>query len=287
MFVTTTTGYTAKISDDKTAIELIAKAGFDSFDYSCNVCGEDSPIYGDRYREYAEELNETARTHNIVCTQSHAVFPSAIYGDDEFNEKQFAKIVRNIEFAALLGAKCIVVHPIHEYPDESDIRKINMGFYNRLLPYAKKSGIKIAVENMIKADPTRTFVLPSVCGKSDELVDYLDGLDSEWFVACLDVGHSVLSGEEPEDAIKNLGPKILKSVHIHDNDRHGDMHSLPFLGKINWDSVCNAFREIGYDGEFTFEAESFLKGFPFELFPEALSFMHRVGRYMAERTELR
>lgn len=41
-----------------------------------------------------------------------------------------------------------------------------------------------------------------------------------------------------------------------------------------------ALREIGYQGEFTFEADNFLFGFPKELYQPAAKLMVETGRYL-------
>lgn len=271
MLLSTMTGGISLKLGDKEAIRMIAEAGFDSYDFSMHAHGDDSPVYNDGYREYAENLKQFADECNIPCTQAHAFFPSGRYGDDEFNKMAFNKIVRGMEVSSILGAKCIVVHPIKQFPEdiEIDVMQYNIDFYNSLLPYCKKFNIKVALENMFFRDKKRGHITNSVCGFGNEFAEYLEKLDSEWFVACLDIGHSGLSGDEPHRAIRTLGKKYLKALHVHDNDYRDDLHTLPFLGQIEWDKVCNAFAEIDYNEEFTYEADSFLKKFPEALFPDA------------------
>lgn len=285
MILTTMTGHLARRYDDKTAIKMIAEAGFDSYDYSCHVCADDSPVYGDNYKEYAAELKAVSEIYNLPCTQAHSAFPSAKYGEDEFNELQFKKIVRNMEFTALLGCKAIVVHPIKDYPEECDIKQINIDFYNRLLPYCKKFKIKVCLENLFSRDHKRGYIVAAGTGYAENFKEYLEELDPEWFTGCLDIGHSGLVGEEPQKAIRILGNKYIHALHVHDNDYKTDLHTLPFLSKIEWEEICKAFAEINYDDEFTYEADNFLKGFPNELLPDALSIMCKVGRYLINRIE--
>ena len=62
--------------------------------------------------------------------------------------------------------------------------------------------------------------------------------------------------------IRALGGKRVKALHVHDNDLVRDVHTLPFTRKIDWDEVMTALKDIGYDGELTFEADTFLSQFP-------------------------
>ena len=64
-----------------------------------------------------------------------------------------------------------------------------------------------------------------------------------------------------------------------------DNHTLPFMKKLDWDSITAALGKIDYPGDFTFEADFFLRPFPRELLPEAARLMVRTGRYLMEQVE--
>ena len=287
---------------DKEAITILANAGFDCYDLNlCTLHLEpEHPLNGEDYMEYLKELKALAEQLGITCNQAHAPFPSQINQNDEYNEMAFNSIVRSMECASYLGAKIIVVHPIKErkdglgkvsekYPSpamkNSEERfLINMEFYRKLLPYCEKYQIKVALENMwIRNQNYRESILPSVCGTAEEFVKYLDTLDSKWFVACLDLGHCILAGENPQDAIRVLGKERLQALHVHDVNYREDSHTIPYTMKIQWDEVLKALKEIGYEGDFTFEAVNFFKGFPEELIPDAASLLCKVGRHMMEK----
>lgn len=285
MLLTTMTGYMARKFGDAEAIRIIAEAGYDSYDYSCHVCTDESPVYGDNYKEYAAEIKAVADKYNIPCTQAHSHFPSARYGENEMNEIRFKKIVRNIEFVSLLGGKTIVVHPITDYPEECDIKQINIDFYNRLLPYCKKFNIKVCLENLYSIDYEKGITFLAYTGIAEGFKEYLEALDPEWFTACVDIGHCGIVGETPKRMISVLGNKYVHALHVHDNDNETDIHTIPYLSKIDWEEVCKALADIDYDDEFTYEADNFLKGFPDELLQEVANFMCKVGRHLIKRIE--
>jgi sugar phosphate isomerase/epimerase len=58
---------------------------------------------------------------------------------------------------------------------------------------------------------------------------------------------------------------------------------LPYQGKIDWESVIEALREIGYEGHFTYEAGNFIRYYPEELLMLGLTHMEKVGRYFIKR----
>lgn len=288
MILSTHTGRIASRMCDKEAIRIIAEAGFDAFDYSVSVHGDDSPVYGENYKEYVAELMEVAEKYHIPCNQAHAHYPSNIWGDEEYNEKAFWKVTRSMEIASIMGAKIIVVHPLTDYPntlDEEKVMQMNLDFFNRLLPYCKQYNIKVAVENIYMHDERRKSNDPKACSFAKELAYYLDQLDSEWFVACLDLGHCGVVGEETDHAIRVLGKKRLQALHVHDNNYEVDQHYIPYRGQMDWDKIYEAFAEIGYEGDFTFETSTFLRGFPEDFLVETVGFMEKLGRYMIRRIE--
>ena len=168
---------------------------------------------------------------------------------------------------------------------EEEIFEKNMEFFRSLLPYAKEFGVKIALENMWQKEPKRGYIYPSACGTAKEFARYIDTLDSEYFVACLDLGHCGLVGEEAQDAIRILGHDRLKALHVHDNNYKEDTHTLPGLMMMNWDEITRALADIDYSGEFTYEADNFLKNFDNAFKPEAVRFMVKRGRDLIAKIE--
>ena len=197
-------------------------------------------------------------------------------------------MIRSLEVSALLGCKQAVVHPIHhqEYiGHEEEQFELNIKFYRDLLPYAKEFGVKIALENMWQNEVKRKHPGYDVCSLASEFVRYIDTLDDDYFTACLDLGHSGMVGEEAQDAIRILGHDRLGALHVHDNNYCADQHTLPFLGKMNFEEIMKALAEINYKGEFTYEAGKFFNSMPDELMQSALNFMVEVGRYLIDRYE--
>lgn len=269
------------------AIDFMAESGFDAIDFSFfeeTFYGEetDDESFRDsflRYRRRAEEKG-------ICFNQGHAPFPSSS-SDEEETEHIFRDIVRSIRNASYLGIPLMVVHPMThldygQYGMPEKLFEMNLDFYNRLLPYAKEYNIKIGIENMFGVLPNRKLVRHA-CATPEEFIKYLEALDKEWFVACLDIGHAFAVCENPADFIRCLGRERLKALHVHDSDGFADLHTLPYQGKVNWDEVAVALREIGYEGDFTFEAAFYLPQFPPELYPCAAHLMAETGRHIIQK----
>ena len=148
---------------------------------------------------------------------------------------------------------------------------------------AKEYGIKIALENMFQREVKRKILGADTCSHPAEFIRYLDTLDDEHFVACLDLGHCGVVGLEAQDCIRALGHERLHALHVHDNDYTKDMHMLPGLGKMDWEEIMKALAEIRYDGEFTYEADRFFISMPQEMMPNAVRLMVDMGRYLIGR----
>lgn len=266
------------------AIDIMKEAGYDAIDMSLFCMSNDGDIFNsDAYRARTLEIAAYAKEREIYFNQTHVAFTFDWKNPNEYEERCLPRQIRGLEISAMLGAKIAVVHPMHhgEYKKHEEERfEENMRFYRTLLPYAKEYGVKIALENMWQTDRKRKVICEDVCSRAEELARYVDALDDDHFVACLDLGHCGLIGEEAEDAVRILGRDRLKALHVHDNNYRADMHTLPFISDMNWEAIMKALADIGYEGDLTLEADNFLSHFPLDFKPNAAKFMAEVGRYL-------
>lgn len=258
MKTSTEIGSIAKIVGYEKAIELVAKAGFDAWDFTMvNTMWRwgwaenkeiilSHPLNEEQYLSYVRKLKKIGLDNGIICNQSHAPFPSHLCGDKW--------LLRAIECTAEAGGQICVIHPDNNLSAEG-----NAEMYNRLLPFAKQHGVKIATENMWNWNHEGACASPAACSSSQDFVAHLKAVDDEYFVACLDIGHAEMMGLETSavEMIKALGIK-LQALHIHDNDRRHDNHQIPFSMNIDFKSIANALKEINYSGYYTLEADAYL-----------------------------
>ena len=289
MIISTQTGKIAGAFSDTKAVKILAEAGFDAFDYSfgdwdlAELKNSDKQRLSGDYQGYAKELRNYAEKCGIICNQAHAPFPSS-RGTEEDSEI-FEYLIRSMEFAAILGAKVIVIHPkqhLYHLDNVEELFNINVEFYKSIIPYCEKFGIKVAVENMWHENPNTYAVVDSVCSRAWEFVKLLDTVNSPWITGCLDIGHASLIGADIPNFIRALGKDRLSALHIHDTDLVHDLHTLPLTQKINCYEVMCTLKEIGYEGDFTYEADNFYRGFPTDFYPEAAAFMAKVARRMVK-----
>lgn len=236
MKIATNTGFVPALTDYAHGIPMLRQAGFDCFDLSiCCQIDTDGYFEGAEGEARAKEVRRIADACGMVCNQSHAPYPTS-YRDDtpehiEMNRVLPEKLRRAMEIAAIVGAKAIVVHPWQHlrWADcAAELKEQNLAFYESLLPLCRAYNIRVAVENMWQRNRFGRSIVDSVCSTPREFLDYMEMLDSEWFVACLDIGHCTVTNHRPEDLIRTLGKKHLHVLHIHDTDGKADLHTLPF-----------------------------------------------------------
>lgn len=266
------------------ALELTAKAGFDCMDLSLfsMTNGTEDIFLRPEGVEYAAKLKEKAATLGISINQSHAPFRMDMkqWMNGE-REDILWRLRQAIRVAAAAGCHSIIIHPVqcinYLNHDPMWIKQVNLEFYGALAPTAKECGIRIAIENMWQRHRYTKYIVSSVCSSPWEHAAYVDECNAiePVFTACLDVGHSVLTGVDPGLAIRVLGDR-LGCLHLHDVDGKNDCHTCPTTMIVDFPAIVEALREIGYKGEFTLEAMCYLDRFPVEEHFDALCKMQKV-----------
>lgn len=279
--------YLAKRYGFKKGADMLMDAGFNALDITIHRSYPapdtdimNTPIYSPEYKAFARELRDRAESRGVIYNQAHAPFPS---------ETKTDLLPRAIEFAGLLGAKTIVVHPaldLQYYNNEEALFERNIEFYSSLVPYARDAGIKIGIENVYGGHRVTSRICDTTGSDPIELNRYYDTLNSpDAITICIDVGHVALTGREPEDAIRTVGHQRLGALHVHDVNYIDDLHTIPGASKLNFNAICKALGEIDYKGDITLEADNFLANFDDEFLPEATAFMAKCAGHLADLTD--
>ena len=162
--------------------------------------------------------------------------------DRELRENAIRLYTKMIENASDIGIDKFIVHPSGEpiAPEErADRMQYSMQTLDTLAEIAHRCGAVIAVED-----------LPRTCiGNNSDEIGKLIGVNDKLHV-CFDTNH--LLGEDNIHFIKKLGDKII-TVHISDYDFVDERHWLPGEGKLDWNKMYAAFKEIGYKGAWLYE----------------------------------
>lgn len=245
------TGAFTKRFGDLGTLNIIKKAGFDAFDFTIS----DSLKKGyDEYKKHIEEIKEHSKKLALPCVQTHAPEPFV------YDEKTVELLIRSIEYSAILGAEVCVVHPLRSmldtgimyYENHEEIFAENKKLFGKLIPAAKKFKVKIAIENMFGMDLNRNIYIANTCSHTIDFQRYIDFFNTEYITACFDIGHAALVSEVPSDMIVKMGDRI-GALHVQDVDFVHDLHTLPYMGGLDWDSICKALKKINYSGNFVFE----------------------------------
>ena len=171
---------------------------------------------------------------------------------EEERAERMEKMQRSIRFAAYLGCKYWVVHPIMPFGTEASEREhacetwaLNLAFMRRLLETAREYDVTICLENM----PFVDFSIST----PEKILEMAEEINDEHFQICLDTGHVTLfPGKSPADALRLFG-KYVKVLHIHDNWGLSDAHLTPYTGIIDWEDFTKALQEIDFQGVFSLE----------------------------------
>lgn len=267
------------------AIEYIAKAGFDAWDFSMfAMCRYDwsrkallennHPLASNNYLAFARRLKRIGNDYGIICNQSHAPFPSSCP-----EIRSYFK--RAIECTAEAGGKICVIHP-----DNDKSAQENAEMYLELLPFAKECGVKIATENMWNWDGAKDQSSFAACATSESFNEHLDAVNDDYFVACLDIGHAEMrgSGSGAAAMIYALGGR-LQALHIHDNDKWHDSHQISFSMSVDFNSVVKALKDINYKGYLTLEASNYLKSFSSDNVFEGIKNLAAADKRLADMLE--
>ena len=278
MIISTEIASIAKHVGEERAVEMVAKAGFDAFDFSMFEMGRydrsekrmintGHPLQTAEYLRFARKLKQIGDDNGIVCNQSHAPFP--VYCKEIWDMQR-----RAIECTAEAGGKICVIHP-----DNYKSAKENAELYLELLPFAKDHGVKIATENMWCWDNEKDQASFAACCDPQSFLEHLNIINDPYFVACLDIGHAEMRGlnTTAPEMICALGHH-LQALHIHDNDCRHDSHALPYTMDIDFTAVAKALRDIGYAGELTMEADQHCHGCSLEELPGKVGEMAAAAR---------
>lgn len=241
------------------AVRQYEGAGFKYLDYSFYtvLSSPDDPFMSDDWKTGVLRAKEVADGLGCKFVQAHAPCCEVIGGD---TERELIATIRSIEACGILGIKNMVIHsacvPEYKYPnDKLAYFKANEPFFRALIPAMEKNDVSILFENTTAKHCGDGNYFP-ITGQ--DLNDFVEFMDHPLFGAAWDVGHAHMDDIDHYTEIMTMG-KNLKAIHVHDNDGKRDMHTAPFLGTLNYDSLMRGLIESGYEGYFTFEADGFFK----------------------------
>ena len=158
--------------------------------------------------------------------------------------------------------------------------------YADLIPTLKKYDVVACLENMFVAGGVEGKRFAAVCSDFHQAAEYVDRLNDiageERFGFCFETGHCHITGQNFRHCLNLIG-KRLKVLHIHDNDSHTDWHVAPYMGNADWEGFIAGLRDIGYEGDLSFETFNILNRYPMPMWPTVLKLIAETGAYFAQR----
>jgi sugar phosphate isomerase/epimerase len=145
--------------------------------------------------------------------------------------------------AARLGAPCAYLIPGRDTSPEG-LARFADGCV-ALAGYAAGRMVRLLVEPV----PGRAL------SRAADTLRWLDRLGAENLGLVLDVGHCLITAEDPADCIRQVGPH-LGHVHLDDNDGQADLHRPLLAGRLregDLQEILGALRAIDYRGALSLE----------------------------------
>lgn len=196
----------------------------------------------EQFKAWADAYGITLRSFHLPFMPYEQIDISSL--DKDIHEKTVTLLKSIMDRAASIGIRLFIAHPGGE-PIGDEERSARLAASRKTLfelgDYAITLGATIAVENLSRSCLGRT---------ADELLGLIDGHPA--LKANFDVNHPLL--ETPADFIRKLGDKIV-NIHVTDYDFVHERHWLPGEGDVDWPSVVQALREVGYSGPWLYEVD--------------------------------
>lgn len=244
-------------------------------------------IAADDWQSRIDVLACEAKRLGVDFSQSHAPggvepFIKQLRPSGEELERYKELFSRAIVASSMLGIKWMSVHPFSdnincEYDNDVQWRS-NYEFYAPFVEMGRKYGVGLAFENMARFDKYSMLKRP-YCLSADELCDLCDRFGDEYVGVTWDFGHARMMMNDQREPLCKIG-KRLKATHVQDNKGDRDAHLIPFIGgNVQWEKIMPVLTEIGYEGDFVFEAHRYSQDIPEELWEEAGRLAHEIGVY--------
>ena len=283
------------------AMAIVAKAGFESIDYSLIYDWKDPSLQDPTSPEFAAHFREiaaTIRSHGLEIGQTHAPYATTVTRDPAVYPPLQKEIILAIYATGYMGCPYMVAHPpqLAEFANGQNAdqaMQLALEHFGPMVPALKEAGVTACIENVFF---TESRALPKVLGFGSDaeslslLIDTLNETYGPHFAACLDTGHALLVGKEPADMLRILGHRT-RALHVQDNKRGiNDEHLIPPEGTINWKEFGKTLGEVGYPGTFNFEVIPYFNHLPRDtynrdVFQNACTLLYSIGRSLADFAE--
>ena len=199
--------------------------------------------YGFSHIEFSciHKLDETVAARIREFCQKTGIIPWSIHSENlnadgaQALEEYLLTQRRCCKIAKALGTKVVVCHIPNVFPRAKAFER-DLDILTQVADISREYGLKLALE-------TPPY---------DYMIKLVDAIGRDDVGINLDAGHSFLEGNDPAFVVREIGKRLF-TTHLQDNFGVNDDHQPPGLGKINWEALLSALKEIGYNGPLMME----------------------------------
>ncbi|MBX2925056.1 MAG: sugar phosphate isomerase/epimerase [Chitinophagaceae bacterium] len=217
--------------------KMLKELGYDGVEFS-------SPHQYDN-KEILAAKDKTGLEIPGVVNSEHWKSPLS-HPDPAVREKCSKTVITSMEDCKLYGGTTVllVAGVVNDQISYADAYKRTQAEIKKLIPYAEKTGIKIAIENV-----WNNFLISPV-----EAARYVDEINHPMVGWYFDIGNILRYGW-PEQWIETLGKRIMKlDVKEYSRKKQNDEglwkgFDVELMeGDNNWPVIIDALQKIGYSG---------------------------------------
>jgi D-psicose/D-tagatose/L-ribulose 3-epimerase len=237
----------------ETTIRRLAKYGYESIEIS-----------GEPYTYDTKDVKRILDENGIRCWGSITLMVEGrnmVAGDEETREKSVQYVKDTVTMVKELEGYEVSIVPgevgkvmADSTPDAEWGWAVDG--MKEIHEHAQKEGIKLAVEPINRFE---TYFI----SRADQAKALADATSPDVGI-CLDTFHLNIEEEDPYEAIRNAGDRLV-DLHVADNNR-----LACGMGQWDWKRVVDILREIGYDGALTVEFVAPIDRTPANPFPDAI-----------------
>lgn len=253
-------------------LRMVKTAGFDSVDFPFSTFSNSplSPLNKPDWQSWVRQVKELTQELGVPVTQAHASWEQGIPEDFRY-EAPHDVFYRTMEASRAVGCRQLIFHPLRqlERVDTPSMRQriheYNVRWFHDLLASAEQYDIIINLENTFDSHHVqKPGDQPYPYTTAQDMIDLMRDIGSIRVQLCLDTGHANISAQDIPAMIRAFR-RDLATVHLNDNyGRIGpiyeDLHLFPGYGRIDWQGVFAALREVGFNGVMNIEPIAELRG---------------------------
>lgn len=238
------------------AVERIASCGYDGVE----ILADNPHLYADTVTDSnLQRLRELVHRTGIHVANINANTAVGYYGRD-FWEPLFEPSLANpdplkrawrvsyskkcIDLAVALGAPCVSLTSGRMVPGISPETSMVLlqDSLSEVLDYATEKEILVGIE----------YEPGLLVENSVELAALMESMGAPHLGANLDLGHSHVLGEDPDEVVARLAPRIFH-IHLEDIRSRKHYHLIPGDGDMDFNAIFSALQRSSYEGFLTVE----------------------------------